>query len=227
MLCSTGQFFGQAGGGSPPAPMAYSYEGMTNDDTNASSYSFSGASIGAANASRVIAVAVITATGTPRTVSSVTLAGNAMTKGPEAVAGTSNQGCAAWFYLPVSSGTTATIAVTLSGVANSCAIVVYRLLPVSSTPIDTASASGAPASSPLTDLEVKTSGLALIAGIGGSGLTLTWNGADTPVHDLTNGANDSSRPTQAWSIPTTENNTTRDATFATGTFASVVGITFQ
>lgn len=224
MLLSTGSLFGNSGG-APAVPMTYSYVTATNDNTNASSYTFTGHSIGTAAAGRFIAVAITTTSTTVRTVSSVTIDGNAMTKGPEAVGGSST-GCATWTYLLWATGTTADIVVTLSGVALSCTIMVYNLIPVSGTPVDTVTGTGSPGV--VSDLEVKTSGLALFAGISSAaGTTLSWSGVNTPTKDTNGLNNDSNRPSHSWSIPTTENDGTRDATFATGSFLSVAGISFQ
>ncbi|TIU88390.1 MAG: hypothetical protein E5W06_02145 [Mesorhizobium sp.] len=216
--------------------MTYSYEGSTLDNTNLTTYTFTGASVGAAGAGRVVALAVQTRTtsiGTPRAISSVTCNGNAMTAGPSVVGGSNGQATIAWFYIVEPSGTTATFVVTFNSGTQNCAIGVYRLFPVSSTPVDTGTASALSATATLTDLEVKTQGLALI--LVDSGRTVTsqldsysWNGVDTPVRDLTDQINDQSGCLNLFSIPTTENNTTRDFTAtASGDTTWAVGMSFQ
>ncbi|WP_292325213.1 hypothetical protein, partial [Mesorhizobium sp.] len=218
-----------------PASMVYSYEGAYLDNTNASSYTFTSKSTGAAGAGRVIAVAVQTRTtsiGTPRSVSGVTCDGVAMTAGPF-ITGTNNGHCSiAWFYLVVASGTSSTFVVNFSGTTQNCAIGVYRLFPVSSTPVDSATINGGTPQT-LTDLEVKTSGLALIMVDSGRTATPqldsgTWSGVDTPTHDLVDQINDQSGSLNLFSIATTENDTTRDFTAsASGDVVYIAGISFQ
>ncbi|WP_210234960.1 hypothetical protein, partial [Mesorhizobium sp. M8A.F.Ca.ET.208.01.1.1] len=104
------------------------------------------------------------------------------------------------------SGTTATFVVTTSSGVTNCTIVTYRLIPVSSSHIDTVASSDAGNSAVVTDLEVKTGGLALIVSNDTTGTPTSgaWTGVDTPVHDETDLTNDRPGPTNAWSIPTTE-----------------------
>lgn len=231
MLLGSGSFFGGAGGAGSPA-MVYSYEGSAVDNTNASSYTFTSKNIGAAGSGRLIAVGVavnVSSIGTPRNITGVTADGVAMTAGPSITGGSSGQGSAAWFYLTIASGTTATFVVTTNSGVTNCTIEVYRLFPVSSTPVDSVTASGATPIT-LTDLEVKTSGLALIISNTTTGglLSYSWNGVDTPVHDDTDLTNDRPGPTNAWSIPTTENSTTRDFTMdATASTVRMAAMSFQ
>lgn len=235
MLLSSGSFFNGTGGPPPAPPMVYSFEGYTLDNSNLTTYTFNTKNVGAAGAGRVIAIAVQsrpTSIGTPRTVSGVTCNGNAMTAGPQVVGGSNGQGTLAWFYLVEPTGTTANFVVTFSNGTQNCAIATHRLFPASSTPVDTASVSGATPST-MTDLEVKTAGLALIAVDTGRAGTpsldsSSWNGVDTPVHDLTDQLNDQSGCLNIFSIPTTENDTGRDFTAAdAGQTVIIVGISFQ
>lgn len=210
------------------APLAYSYEGATVIDTNTSTPTFSNKNIGAAGTGRLIAAAIVTSGGTPRSVTGVTADATPMTKGPESVGTIVGQGSATWFYLPITSGTTATFAVTLSGVALNTTILIYRLFPASGTPVDTAT-TGAGGGDPvtLTDLEVKVGGVALIASHSLAATAAgSWNGVDTPIHDEDSLSNDSGDPTDAWSFPTTENNTARDFTIAAGTSTFAVALSF-
>ncbi|RWD59907.1 MAG: hypothetical protein EOS36_23155 [Mesorhizobium sp.] len=211
--------------------MTHSYEGATVDNTNASSYTFTGKNVGSAGAGRVLAVAVnvsVSNIGTPRSISGVTCNGVAMTAGPAANGGASGQSSAAWFYIVEPTGTTANFVVTTSGGVTNCTIAVYRLFPVSSTPVDSVSTAGAP-SATLSDLEVKTTGLALILSTSSGNVgSYSWGGIDTPVNDEINLTNDRPSPTNTWSISTTENDTTRDFTInASGSTIRAVGISFQ
>ncbi|MER8644671.1 hypothetical protein [Mesorhizobium sp. M1252] len=232
MLLSGGNFFNGTGGPPPAPPMTYSYEGATVDNTNATAYTFTAKNIGAAGAGRLILVGVngnVGNTGTSRAVNSVTADGNAMTKGPEVVGG-NGQGSVSWFYLPIAAGTTATFVVTFAGAAPfNCTIAVYRLFPVSSTPVDSVTASGTN-SATATDLEVKTSGVAffLSGSITGSGAVGSWSGVNSPIHDEIALTNDRPVATDAWSMATTENNASGDFTVTlSGSVIKAVGISFQ
>ncbi|ESZ17800.1 hypothetical protein X735_12600 [Mesorhizobium sp. L2C085B000] len=215
-----------------PVPMVASYEGATVDNTNATTYTFTAKNIGAAGAGRLVLVGVngnVSNVGTSRAVSGVTANGNAMTKGPEVV-GATGHGSVSWFYLPIAAGTTATFVVTFAGAApTNCTIAVYRLFPVSGTPVDTASITGGTPQT-LADLEVKTSGVAffLSGSITGSGAVGSWTGVDSPIHDEIALTNDRPVATDAWSVPTTENDATRDFTVTlSGSIIKAVGISFQ
>lgn len=213
--------------GAPLPGMVYSYEGATLDNSNLTTYTFTAKNVGAAGAGRVIAVAIQTrptSIGTPRQINSVTCNGNAMTLGPRITGGGSGQASVAWFYIVEPTGTTADFVVTFSNGTQNCAIATYRLFPVSSTPVDTVTSG--------TDLEVRTTGLALI--LVDSGRTATpqldsysWSGPDTPSRDLTDQINDQNGCLNMFSIPTSENDTTRDFTAtATGDTVVMVGMSF-
>lgn len=231
MLLGSGSFFGGASGGGSTS-MVYSYEGSSVDNANASSYTFTSKNIGAAGAGRVIAVGVavnVSSIGTPRNITGVTADGVAMTAGPSITGGSTGQGSTAWFYLTIASGTTATFVVTTNSGVTNCTIVTYRLFPVSSTPVDTTTASGSN-SAVLTDLEVKTGGLALVIAnvTTGTPTTGSWSGVDTPTQNEADLTNDRPGPTNAWSIPTTENDTTRDFTVTqTGSTIRSAAMSFQ
>ncbi len=217
-------------------PMLFSYEGEAHDASNLTTYTFTSKNVGAAGAGRVIALAVQTrpsSIGTPRSISSVTADGNAMTAGPSYTGGAAGNPTIAWFYLPIASGTTVTFVVTFNAGSQNCAIATYRLFPVSSTPVDTAVTALTTTTATLTDLEVKTTGLALIlVDTGRSGApnldSYSWTGNDTPVQDLTNQQNDQSGVLNLFSISTTENNATRDFSgTASGDSVVIAGISFQ
>lgn len=220
----------------PPAPpMVYSFEGYTLDNSNLTTYTFTAKNIGAAGAGRVIALAIQTrpsGIGTPRTISSVTANGNAMTAGPTLTSGSNGGATIGIYYLTITTGTTADFVVTFNAGTQNCAIATYRLFPVSSTPVDTATAGGTTPQT-LADLEVKTSGLALIMVDTGRTAfpqldSYSWSGVDTPVRDLTDQINDQNGCLNLFSIATTENDTTRDFTAAaSGDTVFIAGISFQ
>jgi len=226
--------FGARRASSPLPGMVYSYEGASINNSNLTTYTFTGKNVGAAGTGRVIALAVqsrTSAVGTPRVISSATCNGNPMTLGPRFTDSNAGGGSIAWFYIVEPTGTTADFTVTFSNGTQNCAIATYRLFPVSSTPVDTATAS-AGLSATINDLEVKTQGLALILIDSGRSTpsldSVSWTGADTPVHDLTNQINDQNGAMNLFSMPTTENDTTRDFTANdSGDVVSIAAITFQ
>lgn len=99
------------------------YIGAVSNTTGATTYTFTAANIGTATSDRVIVVGVMLNSSTNRTVSSVTLGGNAMTS----IVGTNSASNTALFRISVASGTTADIVVTGSGASNGCYVVVYSL----------------------------------------------------------------------------------------------------
>ncbi|CAN7769781.1 DUF2460 domain-containing protein [Mesorhizobium sp. LjNodule214] len=219
---------------SPPTPMVYSYEGSTLNNSNLTTYTFTGKNVGAAGAGRVIALAVQTRTsniGTPRSISGVTADGNAMTAGSFITGSNAGEGTIGWFYRVIPTGTTVTFVVTFNNGTQNCAIATYRLFPVSGSPVDTTTAK-ASSTATLTDLEVKTTGLALIlADTGRANPTIgsySWGGVDTPVRDLADQINDQNGGLSLFSIPTTENDTTRDFSVTdSGDVVMIAGMAFQ
>jgi hypothetical protein len=99
------------------------YIGAVNNTGSATTYTFTAANIGTATSDRVVVVGVMLNSSVSRTVSSVTLGGNAMTS----IVGTNSASNTALFRISVASGTTADIVVTGSGGANGCYVVVYSL----------------------------------------------------------------------------------------------------
>jgi hypothetical protein len=105
------------------ATRALNYIGAVSNTTGATSYTFNTTNIGTATSDRVVVVGVMLNSSAARTVSSVTLGGNAMTS----IVGTSSASNAALFRISVAAGTTANIVVTGSGTSNGCYVVVYSL----------------------------------------------------------------------------------------------------
>lgn len=108
---------------------ALTYIGSTSQTANQSSYTFSGASIGDANANRMV---VIVANGGTAGVnlSDITIDGNSASV-PISAAGS------ALGYLAFPSGSTADIVVSFSGTQSNCSIMVYRGITANPTPDDT------------------------------------------------------------------------------------------
>lgn len=114
-----------AGVGKPQISIGYVTE--AGSPSNLTTYTFSGTSIGAASADRVVIVAVAGMTGSARTISSVTIGGNTATV---AVTQASTSGTGTrigLYYLAVPAGTTADIVVTFSGAMASCRIAVFAM----------------------------------------------------------------------------------------------------
>ena len=99
------------------------YVGSDNRTAGSTIYTFTAEPIGTATSDRVIVVGAMLNAGGARTVSSITLGGNAMTS----IVGTSSASNCALFRISVATGTTADIVVTGSGASSGCFIVVYSL----------------------------------------------------------------------------------------------------
>ncbi|MGE0658265.1 MAG: hypothetical protein AB7F36_01690 [Reyranellaceae bacterium] len=99
------------------APVAIANTANGESTTNSSSYSFSGVSIGAAAADRIVVFCFAGDAGSGRTISSVTINGSAATLIQQNASGNIRCGM---YALAVPAGTTATLAVTFSGSMNRC-----------------------------------------------------------------------------------------------------------
>lgn len=163
--------------------LSLSYTGTASNTANASSYTFSGASIGTAENDRYIVVAVTDSGSTfvnAPTVTAVTVAGQACTKVAEAWPNyTSVQRITLWITnSPVTTGTTASIVVTLGSTALGAAIAAWAVYgPSSATPYDTLLVTGA---APLSGSIDYPEGGVLIAAAGFHELTsgtVTWTNA--------------------------------------------------
>lgn len=113
-----------------------SYTSTSSSTNNQSNYTFNNMSIGSADANRVIAVAIYA--GLNGTATSVTIGGVSATK----VVGVTGTVAEIW-WASVPTGTTATVAISLSGSAGRCAVSAYRIIPgYSSTPYSSNSTAG-------------------------------------------------------------------------------------
>jgi hypothetical protein len=153
----------------PPKKPALAFLGPTSTTASSSSYSYSSVNIGAATADRLVIVGALwgSASGT-QTVSSLSIGGTAATQV------VMEGGGAGIFARLVSSGTTATIAVTFPSAVTSCGIYVWTLIDYqSSTAVDTVTDNSSPLSQSLT-----TSGGGVIVAVarasGSAGFT--WTG---------------------------------------------------
>ena len=200
------------------AAATISFRPILTDPANLTTYTFTGADIGTANANRVVALGVMLG-GAGITVTA-SIGGNAATKkGSSAeVAGH----YAAIWALAVPSGTTADIVITASSAPTHCAVAVWAIVPGSSLePIDTASNTTAGATTVVAnDLETAVSGVVVACTIttASSITSATWSGSDS----VTSNAN-APIETQiygAFSFLTTQAATTNDLTINLGSSAA-------
>jgi hypothetical protein len=170
-------------GGKPSVDV--SYIGEVTDTANLTTYTFSGASIGAVDATRKTVIAVVSRTaGTTITLNSATIGGSAATALVNAKHSSGNTQHAALFIIDSGSGsglsaaTTADITVTFSSAATRCAVGVYRLTNSSITAHD-------------TDQDGTTSGNPTGGGIDvqGAGAIIAAGGCDAPGAATTSWSN--------------------------------------
>lgn len=158
---------------------------FTPDTVDGASFTFSGASIGPAQANRRVYVGVAwrSAAGSPRTLSSLTVAGNATTIAAQ-VNGAVNSSGAALASLALASGTTGDIVVTLSGPALRCAIGVFVSYGHATTATDTATAN----EGVTNDVSVDVPLGGIIIGMAYNGTaTATWTGLTEYFDDIVEG----------------------------------------
>lgn len=180
---------------------------------NSATYTFSSVNVGAADPNRITVVVVHwELSTTDRAPTNMTLGGVNMTLVQSSHAASLHG--VAIYQIANPTGTTATIACagsSDSGVFLGMQISVYRLVPASATAVDSGNNSG---TSPVTvtDIEVKSGGFLICAGIGNSISTQspTYNGIDTPVTDLVNTLETTAVRCISWSVSTTEDVTTND-----------------
>lgn len=161
-------------------PISSAYVTNAKDETDLATYSFASQSIGAAAADRIVVVGVFFNAAGSVTISSCTIDGNAATQIVQALndTGAATTGCAL-YALRVPSGTTATIAFTLSASAVRAGIGIWTISgkPYGVAPFHTASAtSGDPAT---VSLNIPFNGCVIACGAQANAGTVavTWSGA--------------------------------------------------
>ena len=128
-------------GGHHFAPAAIvTFTATAVDAVNRTTYSYSSQSFGDADASRIVVVG-ISHGGTVTEASGVTIGGVSATKAIGVTGGSGGAVSSIW-YAEVPTGTTGTIAATISGGAGQCAISVFAVIGANSTPTDTGSHTG-------------------------------------------------------------------------------------
>lgn len=160
--------------------------------TDGTVFTAAGASIGAADSSRVVAVIVSSRSTTGQVLSGVTIGGNAATIVDtirDSDSGTGNSASIA--VLAVPAGTTATIEATFASTQLRCAITVYRLTQVDIESAVVAKATGNTGTPLDLDLAVVNGGVVIAGGMGNSGSspTASWTGLtedyDNPIESVT------------------------------------------
>lgn len=165
------------------APASLAFQSQYNDSGDLSSYTFSGAALGTAAATRRIVVAVGVANSTPPTVTALTVAGVSAAS-PVAqlgAAGAFRVSSSIWIA-DVPTGTTGDIVITLSGASFRCGIGVWAVYDLASS---TATATGSSTSSTASENVNVSAGGVLIgyscSFTSGSARSYTWVG---PTEDF-------------------------------------------
>jgi hypothetical protein len=158
-----------------PAPRV-TFVAATSDTANATTYTFTSASIGTASADRLVVVVATGHSASNRTFSSGTIGGNAATV---VLSSASAQPIAGIMALLVTSGTTATIAITFSAGISRAAIHVYTITGLGSLTAYHSAGNTTGSGTSLSATPNIPGGGVLIAGAanGGSGSAFSWAGA--------------------------------------------------
>ena len=133
---------GAGGVGGAPLEIAYVTSGKSNSSTQVNTYTFSGVSIGAADATRrvIVALGVQDGTKTYDLLDSVTIGGVTATIHTNTLVGVQDRGCVAIVSALVPTGTTANIVINHPAAAGTNyaghVYAVYRALNCSGTPYD-------------------------------------------------------------------------------------------
>ena len=189
----------------------FAFTATTSSVTNATTYTFSAVDIGAADTNRMVVVAISTSSNasTVRTVSSATIGGVRATVHVQARLAAASFRSVHLISAVVPTGTTGDVVITMSGTMARMAIAVYRSIPGSTTPVNTASA-GAGTSGAVTsrsvNLNVSNGGFFVLAAAGGStaGLSASSSGANAPNEDMDTTTSESNGAYGSYSASTTE-----------------------
>lgn len=187
------------------APPTATYASSNDDNSAKSTYSFAGLSIGPASGDRYVIACATWRTGTGETLTGVTVDGVAATQ----LVNFLNSGAGvAIFALAVSSGTTATIAFTLTGNGLRAAIDVFYVTGWAGISFNSATATADP-----LDLSLNVPAYCAVIGIGGAANSLTtdpsvqfsWTGI-TEASDInynTNGSTGRSTASDNFTVAST------------------------
>lgn len=171
--------FGTSGGGGGGTVPTVSFTDSDVDATNKTTYTFTSKAIGTADASRyVCVVAVNVASVNQRRLSSMTIGGSAATLITRPSAGEKRATGIA--CRTVTTGTTATIVVTLTGQAEGCYILVYSLYNLNSTTPLSSGTTGYTTSDAEHSFNYTQDGIIIAGAVARAGtLATTWSPGDT------------------------------------------------
>lgn len=160
----------------PSTPAVATYIATGTSTVNNASYTFTNANIGVAAADRIVLVAITArdAGASAAALTSCTIGGNAATVDSTTNA-VNGREAAAFAYLPVPAGTTATIVVNFNVTMDVCALHIYNINgQASNTPVGSAvDGAGALSVSPGT----QTNGCAVCCVMGDTNTNYTWTNA--------------------------------------------------
>ncbi len=169
----------------PGAGLEASQTGSDSDGTTQSTYTFSGVSIGAADANRYVVVGLALRAAGNRTISSVTIGGVTATSAVDLDGDAGgNTTRAALFIAAVPTGTTADVVMTLSGSAARAAVVAWRLVNANPTANDTDTSSSDPSGS---TLNIPAGGVGIGFGASHNGTSVSWTNLVEDVDSVESG----------------------------------------
>ena len=202
-----------------PGDAAISFVGSETTNSNSSTtYTFTAEPIGAADADRIVVVAVSIFNGA--TVSGLTIGGVAATK--------VGDDSAPWhFAARVPTGTTADIVVTIgSGTASSCVIGVYRLTGIASlTPYTSATVNrSGSGTSDVSTVHIPQGGVAIASNSRVGNIGVTWTNA-TEAFDVEPDGNEARA--SAYVTAGNARNLTITAAYSSSTFANMNTVVFR
>lgn len=168
------------GGGDNLPPSEFSFLGSSTSSANASSYTISGASLGAADPLRKLVIVALNTSGGDTTPDSVTVDTGTVYNATEVITVDAGLNVVSFWIVSVPESTTGDIAVNYSGNQSSHSIAVYRLVAYSSTPYATQSDTTTDPSTVTIDCPAEG---CIIAGSSYNALgSTTWTGL-TERHD--------------------------------------------
>ena len=196
----------------------------TPDTTNASAYTFAGASIGAASVDRLVVVAAtLDSPSANSEIDTITIDGNGMTIHAESPSGIGvNQIAIA--SLLVAAGTTADIVVNLSNNSRCCSVHVFTITGLfSTTPTDTLINVGG-SSDPTGTIDVEDKGILIAAAVSAAGTTCSWTGV---TEDYDNAPETGTHTVGHESYAAVQSGLTVTANFGTNSTSRMVAVAFQ
>lgn len=200
----------------------YDYITTTADATNLTTYTFSSQSFGTAATSRIVAVVVSgeRGSGTPSSITSVTIGGIAATS---RISRTSDAYICAIYTAAVPTGTTGDIVVTFGQAQDSCVVSIFSMYGLSDSGVPIAGGTGSTTTDNGNIAITTIKGAIVLAGAITSGsTTYTWTGV-TELYDAVT----DTRTRSTAAIYATGTTTTVAADAAAGNFFVTVAAAFK